>query len=65
MTGSEREGGSPAWPVYLALPLLHFASVKLTFFCACGCMAEVKRSLRDYVVRGAIIAGHSRRAGHR
>ena len=38
---------------------------ELTFFCACGCMAEVKRWLRDYVVRGAIIAGHSRRAGHR
>jgi hypothetical protein len=37
---------------------------ELTFFCACGCMAEVKRSLQDYVVRGAIIAGHSRPAGH-
>lgn len=33
---------------------------ELTFFCACGCMAEVKRSLRDYVTRGAIIAGHAR-----
>jgi hypothetical protein len=33
---------------------------ELTFFCACGCMAEVKRSLRDYVIRGAIVAGHSR-----
>jgi hypothetical protein len=21
--------------------------VELTFYCACGCMAEVKRSLRD------------------
>lgn len=39
--------------------------IELTFFCACGCMAEVKRSLRDYVARGAIIAGHSRPAGHR
>lgn len=38
--------------------------VELTFFCACGCMAEVKRSLRDYVARGAIIAGHSRHTGH-
>jgi hypothetical protein len=38
---------------------------ELTFFCACGCMAEVKRSLRDYVTRGAIVAGHSRPAGHR
>ena len=37
---------------------------ELTFFCACGCMAEVKRSLRDYVTRGAIVAGHSRPAGH-
>lgn len=38
---------------------------ELTFFCACGCMAEVKRSLRDYVTRGAIVAGHSRPAGDR
>lgn len=35
--------------------------VELTFFCACGCMAEVKRSLRDYVTRGAVVAGHARR----
>src|SRR5690242_18066170 len=28
--------------------------LELTFFCACGCMAEIKRSLRDYVTRGAI-----------
>jgi hypothetical protein len=33
---------------------------ELTFFCACGCMAEVKRSLRDYVTQGAVIAGHAR-----
>jgi hypothetical protein len=33
---------------------------ELTFFCACGCMAEVKRSLRDYVARGAVVAGHRR-----
>jgi hypothetical protein len=33
---------------------------QLTFFCACGCMAEVKRSLRDYVTRGAIVTGHAR-----
>jgi len=39
--------------------------LELTFFCACGCMAEVKRSLRDYVTRGAIVAGHSRPADHR
>ena len=32
---------------------------ELTFFCACGCMAEVKRSLQDYVTRGAIVAGHA------
>jgi hypothetical protein len=35
---------------------------ELTFFCACGCMAEVKRSLADYVARGAIVAGHVRPA---
>jgi hypothetical protein len=33
---------------------------ELTFFCACGCMTEVKRSLRDYVARGALAAGHAR-----
>jgi hypothetical protein len=33
---------------------------QLTFFCACGCMAEVKRSLRDYVTHGAIVTGHAR-----
>jgi hypothetical protein len=38
---------------------------ELTFFCACGCMAEVKRSLRDYVTRGAIVAGHARPADRR
>jgi hypothetical protein len=38
---------------------------ELTFFCACGCMAEVKRSLRDYVIRGAIVAGHARPEDHR
>ena len=36
---------------------------ELTFFCACGCMAEVKRSLSDYVTRGAVLAGHTRPAG--
>ena len=42
--------------------------LEFTFFCACGCMADVKRSLRDYVMRGVIVAGHSRpegSAGHR
>jgi hypothetical protein len=38
---------------------------ELTFYCACGCMSEVKRSLRDYVTRGAIVPGHSRNDGHR
>jgi hypothetical protein len=33
---------------------------QLMFFCACGCMAEVKRSLRDYVTRGAVVTGHAR-----
>jgi hypothetical protein len=36
---------------------------ELTFFCACGCMTEVKRSLRDYVIRGAVVTGHVRPAG--
>lgn len=34
--------------------------LEFTFFCACGCMAEVKRSLGDYVARGAVVAGHAR-----
>ena len=36
---------------------------ELTFFCACGCMAEIKRSVHDYVIRGAVLEGHSRPAG--
>jgi hypothetical protein len=35
--------------------------VELAFICACGCMAEVKRSLREYVTRGALLTGHSRK----
>jgi len=27
---------------------------ELAFVCACGCMAEVRRSLREYVIRGAV-----------
>lgn len=38
---------------------------ELTFFCACGCMTEVKRSLQDYVIRGAVVNGHSRPSGLR
>jgi hypothetical protein len=38
---------------------------ELTFYCACGCMAEVKRSLREYVIRGAIVSGHARPSHHR
>jgi hypothetical protein len=37
---------------------------ELTFVCACGCMAEVKRSLQDYVTGGAIVTGHARPAAH-
>jgi hypothetical protein len=42
----------------------HRDDEELTFVCACGCMAEVKRSLQDYVTRGAIVTGHARPAGH-
>jgi hypothetical protein len=35
---------------------------ELTFFCACGCMAEIRRSLREYASAGAVVAGHSRPA---
>ena len=43
----------------------HRGDEELSFVCACGCMAEVKRSLRDYVTKGAIVTGHARPAGHR
>jgi hypothetical protein len=43
----------------------HREDEELSFVCACGCMAEVKRSLRDYVTRGAIATGHARPADHR
>lgn len=39
--------------------------VELTFDCACGCMAEVRRSLRDYVIRGVIVPGHAHPSGRR
>jgi hypothetical protein len=41
----------------------HKEDEEFAFVCACGCMAEVKRSLRDYVTRGAIVTGHARPAG--
>jgi hypothetical protein len=37
---------------------------EFTFLCACGCLAEVTRSLREYVTKGAILTGHARPAGH-
>jgi hypothetical protein len=37
-------------------------TLEVTFFCACGCLTEVKRSLQDYVARGAIVTGHGRPA---
>jgi hypothetical protein len=36
--------------------------LELTFVCACGCMVEIRRSLREYAIRGAIVDGHSRPA---
>jgi hypothetical protein len=36
---------------------------EFTFVCACGCLAEVTRSLREYVTRGAVLTGHARPAG--
>ena len=47
-----------------AQSLGHREDEELKFVCACGCMAEVKRSLQDYVTRGAIVTGHARPAGH-
>ena len=49
MAQSERGGDNPPWPVYLALPLLHFVSVKLTFFCAFSPENEVVEIGRAHV----------------
>jgi hypothetical protein len=35
------------------------ADETLTFFCECGCMAEIQLSLPEYVARGALSEGHS------
>jgi hypothetical protein len=37
---------------------------ELTFFCGCGCMAEVRRTPDDFVTRGALVPGHSRLGDH-
>jgi len=61
MTGSERRGDGPTWPVYLALPLLHFASVKLTFFCAFSPENEVVVWLPNAVLLAALLHFRGRR----
>jgi hypothetical protein len=55
-----RQLNASIYKVGLSLADQRQQEFQLTFFCACGCMAEVKRSLRDYVTRGAVVAGHTR-----
>ena len=70
MTGAERgeavgaelarQLNASIYKVALSLTDQRDGEFELTFFCACGCMTEVKRSLEEYVTRGAVVNGHSR-----
>jgi len=53
----------PAWWVYLLLPLLHFASVKLTFLCAVSPENEVVIWLPNAVLLAALLHFRGRRGG--
>lgn len=45
----------PGWPTFLALPLLHFLSVKLTFLCAYSPENEVVVWLPNAVLLAALL----------
>lgn len=53
----------PAWWVYLLLPLLHFASVKLTFLCAVSPENEVVVWLPNAVLLAALLHFRGQRGG--
>ncbi len=53
--------GRPGWQVFLLLPLLHFASVKLTFFCAFTPENEVVVWLPNAVLLAALLRFRGRR----
>jgi diguanylate cyclase (GGDEF)-like protein len=52
----------PNWLVYLLLPALHFASLKLTFFCAATSENEVVVWLPNAVLLAALLHFRGRRA---
>lgn len=53
--------GRPGWQVFVLLPLLHFASVKLTFFCAFTPENEVVVWLPNAVLLAALLRFRGRR----
>lgn len=65
VTGAEvaRQLNASIYKAGLSLTDQRDEEFELAFFCACGCMTEVKRSLQDYVSRGAVVDGHSRPQG--
>jgi diguanylate cyclase (GGDEF)-like protein len=58
----ERTRHQPTWLVYLLLPLLHFASVKLTFLCAFSPENEVVVWLPNAVLLAALLHYRGQRA---
>lgn len=61
MTAIEQTHHRPTWLIYLALPLLHFASVKLTFLCAVSPENEVVVWLPNAVLLAALLHFRGRR----
>jgi diguanylate cyclase (GGDEF)-like protein len=61
MSGDLRFWDRPHWLVFLLLPLLHFASVKLTFFCAVTPENEVVVWLPNAVLLAALLRFRGRR----
>ena len=55
-------GRQPPWWFYLLLPLFHFASVKLSFFCAVTPENEVVVWLPNAVLLAALLRFHGQRA---
>ncbi|HEY4074209.1 MAG TPA: diguanylate cyclase [Herbaspirillum sp.] len=62
MRKSEQFWNRPTWPVYVLLALVHFASVKLTFFCAVTPENEVVVWLPNAVLLAALLRFRGRRA---
>jgi diguanylate cyclase (GGDEF)-like protein len=62
MARTDRTPPAPGWRVLLLLPLIHFASVKLTFFCAVTPDNEVVVWLPNAVLLAALLRFHGQRA---